>query len=313
MVYRSIAVSALLLAGLASFASGAQSDYNGFVLDHLTIPVDQIVRGGPPKDGIPALLAPRFEDARSASRWLEDDDVVIGISRGDESKAYPLRILLWHEAVNDTIAGVPVLVTYCPLCASALVFERPGRPKTLTFGVSGLLYMSNVLFYDHRTQSLWSQLGMVAVSGPMAGSRLALFPSVRATWKRWRELHPETVVLSRRTGTGYVRDYSLDPYRAYHRSETLLFPVARRDGRLPPKEKVLVVKVGDTYRAYPFRALEAARSPIKDAVGGVDVVITFDEGHLVSARRRDGRSVDSFVAYWFAWYAFRPDTQVWSP
>ncbi|MGH7792146.1 MAG: DUF3179 domain-containing protein, partial [Thermodesulfobacteriota bacterium] len=205
--------------------------------------------GGPPRDGIPAILNPKFESVEKV-KWLKDHELVTGIDFKGTQKAYPLRILVWHEAANDEINGVPILISYCPLCGSTLVFKRDYGGKTLTFGISGLLYQSDVLFYDHQTESLWSQLEMKAVTGEMMGKKFEIFPSVLATWKEWKTKYPQTFVLSRETG--FSRDYDRDPYAGYEGSNSIMFPIKQNSDRFHPKEKVLVVISGDVAKAYPF-------------------------------------------------------------
>jgi len=298
---------AIVMVALPSFALQI---YNGFDISGSLIPRDEIMSGGPPKDGIPAILNPKFESADKAA-WLRDSDLVTGVMYNGQAKAYPLRILVWHEAANDTIGGVPILVSYCPLCGSTLVYKREPKDAPLTFGISGLLHQSNVLLYDHQTQSLWSQLEMRAVTGKKRGEKLELFPSVLASWGEWRKKHPDTLVLSRKTG--FNRNYSGDPYRGYESSKRIWFPVKRTSSRFHPKEKILVVSIGNSVKAYPFSELRnSLRDPLEDKVGGTRVRVYFDNGNYVNATDERGRQVNSFVAYWFAWYAFKPDTEVYT-
>lgn len=285
-------------------------EYNGFDLSNSLIPKEKIISGGPPKDGIPAILNPKFETASQAS-WLNSGDLVAGIEFDGIFKAYPLRILVWHEAVNDKVGDKAILVSYCPLCGSTLIFDRNIDSQELTFGISGLLYQSDVLFYDHQNQSLWSQLEMKAISGPKAGTKMEVLPSVLATWSEWKSKHPNTLVLSR--DTGYSRDYSNMPYGGYENSRSIMFPVDRRDDRYHPKEKVLVVISADNVaKAYAFEELSKLKTQIKDKVGNEDVIINFGDGKFVTAYDNSGNPVRSFVTYWFAWYTFRPDTLIYN-
>lgn len=287
-----------------------QSDsYNGFDVSKSLIPKNEILQGGPPKDGIPAILKPKFEAAKEAN-WLKDKDLVTGVDYNGVKKAYPLRILVWHEAVNDEISGIPILVSYCPLCGSTVTFRRDVGEKTFTFGISGLLYQSDVLFYDHQTESLWSQLEMKAVTGQMIETKLGIFPSVLATWKEWKEEHPRTLVLSRDTRFG--RNYDRDPYGGYENSPSVLFPINHKNNRFHPKEKVLVVVSGDITKAYPFSDLKKVKTPFEDKIGNQIIVIHFKDGSYVKASDKSGNPVQSFVSYWFAWYTFRPDTLVFT-
>ncbi|HSG05403.1 MAG TPA: DUF3179 domain-containing protein, partial [Nitrospiria bacterium] len=186
----------------------------GFDLSRSSIPKEDILPGGPPKDGIPALDNPKFLKAGKAA-LLNSGDRVLGFSGKGEAKAYPIKILNWHEVVNDTVGGKPVVITYCPLCGTGMAFDPVVKGEHFTFGVSGLLYQSDVLMYDRQTDSLWSQILQEAVTGKMMGTRLTLLPLIHTTWEEWRKEHPNTLVLS--TDTGYSRNYRRDPYEGYAR------------------------------------------------------------------------------------------------
>lgn len=148
---------------------------NGFNLDRLTVPAEQILSGGPGRDGIPAILNPHFIDA-SKAKFLKGHDTVLGLIMNGKSRAYPIKILNWHEVVNDSIDGRKFVISYCPLCGSGMAFLSRSDKQTLTFGVSGLLYNSDVLMYDHQTESLWSQIRGKAISGTAAGTSLKQYP-----------------------------------------------------------------------------------------------------------------------------------------
>lgn len=165
----------LLLPMLAASGVVCALEKNGFELRRPLLPADEIVQGGPPRDGIPALDEPEFVDAGDA-RFLEPDDRILGISLGGSARAYPVRILNYHEIVNDRIGTEPVVITYCPLCGSGMAFASEVDGRLLTFGVSGLLYNSDVLLFDRQTESLWSQLRKQAVTGPLKGLNLEMLP-----------------------------------------------------------------------------------------------------------------------------------------
>jgi hypothetical protein len=281
----------------------------GFDTSRSSIPVGEILSGGPPKDGIPALLRPRFVTAGEAA-FLEPDDRVVGIARDGTAKAYPLRILNWHEVVNDEIGSAAVVVTYCPLTASAVAYDRDVNGEALTFGVSGRLYQSNVLLYDHRTESLWSQLRQEAVTGPQTGARLRALPSLLTSWAAWRREHPGTLVLS--PETGYRRDYSRNPYASYERSPGIMFPPKRHDPRLPVKERVLGLEIGGQAKAYGLADLAAAGT-LDDDVGGVAVRVEYDAASetVRVVGRAEGNLLPATTVYWFAWSAFHPETELW--
>jgi len=288
-------------------APAAKQTLGEFDVSKHDIPVQDIFSGGPPKDGIPALTNPKMLSADQAT-FLEDDDAVVGIQLSGRARAYPLRILNWHEIVNDEVSDRPVAVTYCPLTGSAVVFDRRVGERDLTFGVSGRLYNSNVLMFDRQTNSLWSQLAEAAVTGQKTGTHLRPLPSVVTTWAKWRTAHPHTLVLS--TDTGHQRDYNRNPYARYELSQSLMFPVGKLDARLQPKDKVLGITVGNTARAYPLAKLKARRSPVRENVAGRPVVVTVRAKGEATATI-NGESADAVVVYWFAWSAFHPRTELW--
>ena len=212
----------------------SHASFNGFQVDPHSIPLEEILSGSPPRDGIPALMNPQFLPADKAE-FLSPQDRVLGIKGVHQAKAYPIAIMNWHEIVNDTLEGTPVVITYCPLCGTGMGFLRMVGNHSLTFGVSGLLYQSDVLMYDHQTESLWSQIQ--AVTGKSLGQHLEPIFLEHTTWKAWRKRHPNTMVLSRETG--FTRDYSRDPYESYALTDQLMFPSTRQDDRLSPKAWVL--------------------------------------------------------------------------
>lgn len=281
----------------------------GFDFSKHSIPLEEILSGGPQKDGIPAILKPEFIQADQPD-FLKKDDRVLAFELNGEAKAYPIKILNWHEIVNDTIGGRPVLISYCPLCGTGMAFNPVIEGKRYTFGVSGLLYKSDVLMYDHQTESLWSQIRQKAVTGPLTGTRLRLLPLVHTTWGAWRAEHPMTQVLS--TDTGFKRDYTRDPYESYALSNRLMFPVGKGDEHLRPKAWVLGVELDGVARAYPFSELERSPQSFTDALGSKRVILSFDRASRTARIRDDaGNDLPAVVAYWFAWAAFHPETEVY--
>jgi hypothetical protein len=254
-------------------------ELNGFDVSSSAIPVDEIMSGGPPRDGIPALTNPAFEPVDDVE-WLRPQDRLLALKRGDEAKAYPLRILNWHEIVNDELAGEPIVVTYCPLCGTGMAFDPHVGDQRLEFGVSGLLYNSDVLMYDRQTESLWSQIEREAVTGALRGERLELEPLVHTTWAHWREQNPNGLVLSR--DTGHRRDYESDP--------------------------------GESAVAFPLERLLDQPRPIREVVGSEELFVYYiPETETVFATTLEGDLVPATLAYWFAWRAFHPDTALWEP
>jgi hypothetical protein len=280
---------------------------NGFNLSGALIPGDEILSGGPPRDGIPAIDAPKFVNA-DAARFLQPTDRVLGIVRNSVAKTYPVSILNWHEIVNDTFAGEPIVVSYCPLCGTGIAYVARAGDQVLKFGVSGLLYNSDMLLYDRQTQSLWSQIRKQAVSGSMKGERLQAIPLMHTTWADWRQRYPDSLVLS--TDTGYPRDYTRSPYAGYGQSRALYFSVREQDQRYHPKEWVLGVEIDGHFKAYPFVELEKSSGPVRDILGGHHVMVTYDHRHRTAVAITDnGDVLPTIMAYWFAWYAFHPTTE----
>lgn len=192
------------------------------------------------------------------------------------------------------------------------MYDRTVNNKELTFGVSGLLYESNVLLYDHQTESLWSQLKEEAVTGAQTGTRLQAIPSVTTTWKAWRTQHPNTVVLS--TRTGFHRDYSRLPYEAYAKSPTTMFPVKHEDARLSAKDKVVGISIGEHHKAYPLKLFRGRTEPVEDTVGKTKIKVLYnaeaDTAHAVEAT--SGKLLPAVVVYWFAWATFHPKSPVYT-
>lgn len=308
MTIPQIRLGILLALTAALLAASALAETNGFDLDHALVPVDEIHAGGPVRDGIPSIDRPRFLAPRDAD-FLRGDDDVLGIVLGGVARAYPIRIMNWHEIVNDDLGGERVAITYCPLCGTGVAFAAESRGRPLSFGVSGLLYNSDMLLYDRETESLWSQIKKQAIAGPLKGRRLDALPLTHTTWSAWLKEHPDTQVLS--TDTGYRRDYSRTPYGGYETERGLYFPVANKSRRYHPKERVLGVQIGGQYKAYPFAELSRTDGAIEDRVGGQPVTIRFDRLNE-SARAFDaaGEQLAAMTGFWFAWYAFHPDTEV---
>jgi len=231
------------------------------------VPLEKIVSGGPPKDGIPSIDNPKFVESSEAF-FLSADDSVIGVEYNGVAKAYPLLILVWHEIVNDMFVDTPLVITYCPLCYSSLTFVRVLNGSTVEFGTSGRLYKNDLVMYDRQpgnnqltffgsdltnAGNLWSQMLGQAIVGDRAGQKLTRIPTDVMEWKDWMRLHPETLVLSK--DTGFSRSYGVDPYGGYYRSSGTLFPVENRDDRLDLKEIIFGVEYDEKYKAYPIRII----------------------------------------------------------
>lgn len=282
---------------------------NGFVLDGALIPENEIFSGGPPKDGIPSIDRPAFVKATQAS-FLKDTDRVLALSRNGVSKAYPIRILNWHEIVNDQFGNEKIVIVYCPLCGSGTAAKAEIAGRVLEFGVSGLLYNSDVLMYDRQTKSLWSQIMFQAVTGPMKGIALPPVPVVHTTWADWRQRHPETLVLS--LETGFNRNYQVNPYDGYEREESIMFPVRFRSQGYHPKEQVLGLVLDGKAKAYPFVELAKSSGEVGDTLAGNNIRICYSHEHKAAeAFDAAGRPLPALTLFWFAWYAFHPQTEVY--
>ncbi|MFQ6044835.1 MAG: DUF3179 domain-containing protein [Gemmatimonadales bacterium] len=243
-----------------------------------TVPLEEIVPGGPPKDGIPAIDHPRFVSVREADDWLDDREPVIVISRPGEAKAYPLQILIWHEIVNDIVGRLPVAVTFCPLCNTALSFERRVEGRVLDFGTTGRLRHSDLVMYDRQTESWWQQATGAAIVGHYAGSQLESISSPVVSWRSLKETHPDAKVLSRETG--HQRDYGENPYVGYDAPSGAPYADFFReplDERLRAMDRVVALEVGETAVAYPFSSL-ASRRVVNDRVEGRPIAVFWAPG-----------------------------------
>jgi len=283
---------------------------NGFDLSNATLPREEILHGGPPRDGIPALSDPKLIAAVDAE-YLEPTDRVVGITLKDQSRAYPIAILNWHEIVNDEIDGQRFAVTYCPLCGTAVAFDATIDGRPTDFGVSGLLYNSDVLLYDRDTESLWSQILSESVSGKRVGQKLTPLPISHTTWRDWFEQHPDTLVLS--DDTGHSRDYRRDPYAGYEESRHTYFAVNNEaPDSYHPKEIVAGLEVEGVYKAYPFIELDKqGRNQFSDNVNGTRFNFSWDtENRSLTITDTGGQKVASIQGFWFAWFAFHPDTEI---
>lgn len=304
-VGRLLAWLGFLLIGASVAAQTPGTTLNGFSILDATIPIDEILKGGPQRDKIPALNDPRVLPAEAAP-W-PDEARVIGIEIAGEARAYPLAILNWHELVNDSLGGMPILVSYCPLCGTGMVFDRRVGGSARRFGVSGLLYRSDLLLFDRESESLWSQISATAVTGPASGERLRLLRSDQQSWRRWRESHPQTSVLS--PATGYARNYARSPYGDDPDSDRLLFPV-RVDPRYPLRTSTLGLRSSDgRARAYPAPEVKKAGGIVREVFAGLEIEVRYD------ARRGEFKveapgPIAVIEGYWFAWLAFHPDSSV---
>lgn len=302
-------VSILLFVALAGAGPSFAQVANGFDLSGSLIPKREIHGGGPPRDGIPALNDPARVSAENADTWLDEDDRVMGLAMGDEAVAYPIRILNWHELVNDVVGGHAVAISYCPLCGTGVVFNAMVGGKRAIFGVSGLLYNSDVLLFDRGTMSLFSQMMFKAVTGPLRGTELQTLPAVTTTWAAWKEKHPTTKVLSHHLP--YMRDYGSDPYENYRRSGTTMFNAKGADGSRGSKTWAWLIITGE-------ETLLIAEETLDDLAGyepgeyvtrdGAEILYDATAREL-RVRGEDGEVLTVIPGYWFALTAFHQDAR----
>ncbi len=262
------------------------------------VPLDEIVAGGPPRDGIPPIDHPRFETVAQADGWLKGSEPVIHFAIGDDARAYPLQILVWHEIVNDTVGGIPVMITFCPLCNTAIAFDRRFDGRTLDFGTSGNVRKSDLVMWDRQTESWWQQITGQAIVGTLTDKQLTMLPATIVAWEEFRRDVPRGRVLSRETG--FTRDYGTNPYVGYDRIDQPPFLYdGPLDGQLPPKERVVTVSRGSEDVAYPFTLLRE-RKVISDTLNGQPIVV-FWQGGTTSALDRaaiaEGRDVGATGVY----------------
>ncbi len=241
-----------------------------------SVPLGEFSSGGPPRDGIPPIDRPRFVSPAEASTWLKKREPVLVVERGGKARAYPHQILIWHEIVNDELAGTPIAVTYCPLCNSAVVFDRRVDAATLRFGTTGNLRRSDLVMWDDATESWWQQLTGEAVVGELTGKQLRTLPAETLSFEQFRERHPTGEVLSRDTGN--ERDYGRNPYEGYDDPDSKPFLLeGEADPRLPPKERVVSIIRGKRATVVAFSRLRS--DPVAEvSIGDEMLIVLFAPG-----------------------------------
>jgi len=321
---RTIALAGMLLAG-SHWVPGMAAAQAGPALSpdeekFLSLLRRNVASGGPPKDGIPAIEKPQYTSAAEADQWLTPDDVVFGVNHAGLVAAYPQRILVWHEIVNESLGAEKLSITYCPLTGTAIGYKGKVTPQTSsTFGVSGKLVNSNLIMYDRSTDSQWPQILGKAIDGPSRGTKLEELPIVWTTWEKWKKKHPETRVLSQRTG--FLRNYgkSGDPYgtylgrdKGYYSSERLLFQPIFEDGRLHPKAVVVGLRDGAGNAAAILKDRLRKEKKLEVKLGDRTVVVTYDPAldFHSAAIKETAERINAFDAMWFAWKGFYPNTQL---
>ncbi len=301
MIKQSLSLSVFLLVGSSQLnAQGRREQWRTDFNNH-TVPLEEIVSGGPPKDGIPAIDNPLFISVGSADDWLSDREPVALVEIDDIARVYPLQILIWHEIVNDRIGDTPVSVTFCPLCNTTLAFDRRFEGRLLDFGTTGRVRHSDLVMYDRQTETWWQQATGQGIVGELAGGQLKFIGAPVVSWGDVKENFPNAQVLSRETG--YRMNYGRNPYRGYDNINTgrpwqRLF---RRivDRRLQPMERVVTVSIDSSTAAYPFGFL-ASNPVVNDDLQGQDFVVFWKPGTASALDSRDiarGRDVGSGSVY----------------
>lgn len=329
-----------------------------------TIDTNELMSGGVPRDGIPAIHRPNFDNVIDAQDWLKPQEPIVALEVQGEARGYPLQILTWHEIVNDEVAGQPITVTFCPLCYSAIAFDRRVNGQALDFGVSGLLRNSDMVMYDHQTETLWQQFVGEGIVGELAGVKLEMLPAQIISFEQFAEAYPNALVLN--TDTGQRRPYGQNPYVGYDdiKKKPFLFR-GETDGRLRPMEKVIALHMEGNTRAYPYAITRKKRvihdeangepivvfhakgatsaldqSSISDSkeagstgvfdprVNGQTLTFTYKEGRFVDDQTGStwditGRAIEGMMRgqqlkrhvhgdyFAFAWFAFRPETELY--
>ncbi len=240
------------------------------------IELTELIPGGPPRDGIPSIDNPKFITVVEADGTYTDNAPVVQFEINGDVRAYPLDILTWHEIVNDVVGGVPVAITFCPLCNTAIAFERQIGGIIPEFGTSGLLRRSDLVMYDRITETLWQQIGGKALVGDFVGAELNLLAAPIVSWGQFKEAFPDGIVLSR--DTGFVRSYGSNPYTGYDDINNTPFLFAGKlDKRLSPFERVVTLDLGNEFVAYPFILLEDVRA-FQDTRQGREIVVFWTPG-----------------------------------
>lgn len=283
--------SAVALSDLRFSAHGWKTNFS-----RTAVPLSQLESGGPPRDGIPPIDQPKFVSPTDAAAWLKDQEPVIAFELNREARAYPLQILIWHEIVDDNVAGMPVLITFCPLCNTAIAFDRRLDGKPLRFGTTGNLRDSDlVMWSDDPGETWWQQITGEAIVGDLLGSKLTMLPAEIVSFADFKAAFPTGQVLSR--DTGHPRDYGSNPYVGYDNINSSPFLYSGpKDGRLPPMERVATVELNGETAAYPFSQVTQMHV-VNDTVGGAPVVVFHQtgtrsalDGAVIAASRDIGAS-----------------------
>ncbi|MFQ5425555.1 MAG: DUF3179 domain-containing protein [Gaiellales bacterium] len=291
-----------------------------------TVPFEEILSGGPLRDQIPPLDNPNFETTAEAGQYLEAREPVVQLVVGDDARAYPLRVMIWHEIVNDEVGAQPISVTFCPLCNTSIAFDRRLDDMVLSFGTSGTLRNSDLVMWDRQTESWWQQFGGEGIIGELAGRKLTQVPASIVAWEDFVAGHPDGQVLSQ--DTGFDRAYGQNPYTGYDTvDQPPFFPADNLDdNRLPPKARVVFLERGGDAVAIPFSALAEAGTiefsaggetfvaewlaGARSALGDASIADADEVGSATVTVAATGETATFDTPFWFAVAAFRPDAAV---
>jgi len=283
-----------------------QSDFTGAKVSE-----EDLLQGCRGKDCISSIDNPIFETATEADAWLEPTDMIFALNFKGVTRAYPQRIMNWHEIVNDEANGTPIAITFCPLCGSAVAFERTVDGVITEFGVSGKLHNSDLVMYDRYEGNLWQQITGEAIVGPAArrDEKLNPVPIITVDWQQWKTEHPDTQVLSKETG--FTRNYNQYPYGTYEQDDRLLFGVDGLDKSLQIKTVVYGVELGSQSKAYPESVFDAT-PVIDDTLGEVPIRLEkLANGEIAVTNMESNEEIIPIRLFWFAWAAFHPDTELY--
>lgn len=314
-LYRGIVVAPLVLMVTVSLAFAQSNPFQrawpNTDFSRLAVDLGDVMSGGPPRDGIPAISDPAFIPAATETRLDAREPVMTYVPDRGPARAYPIRYLMWHEIVNDVVDGRPIAVTFCPLCNTGMVFDGRLDGRTLSFGVSGLLRHSDMIMYDHQTESWWQQAVGQGIAGEMTGRTLTLLTAWMESWAAFHDAHPDGLVMDE---PDWRRAYGTNPYRNYDTRQPFLYTGEDPPHGVPPLERV--VRVGD--RAWPLTRLSAAGTlseaglTLTWVAGQASALDTGDIGagrEVGNVRVRDaqGRDVAHDIPFAFAFHAFHPD------
>lgn len=305
-------LSVILLAGPAvaqrSFDTDILRDTFGFNADtKKSVALADLRQGCPVRDCIASIDNPKYVSVADAAH-VADDDIVLALSWNGEHRAFPARILDHHEIVNDVIGGTPLAITWCPLCGSAVGVKRKVAGQVTEFGVSGVLYESNLVFYDRATGTLWDQVAAKGIVGPLTDTNLELVPITMTRWSRWKDAHPDTLVLS--TDTGFDEDYSQDYYAKYRKEARLFMPISASSDAVHPKSVIYGFEVDGTSVAFTESFLQQHPHYAHRIGEQSFTIFVADDGAVRMIDDQSGTVHMPARLYWFSWFTFHPETDL---